>query len=138
MAIYQCRQCEREEYLPRPYQYHFGNKCRCPSCGTYRVVRLQKPDKIDKMHTGFLNWAEKMLGGTLHSCCFCRLQFYDRRRIATAGETRRRESEMKAVAQPQDPARSDASRRGLAPKHRRRCFCTALFPALAPQVLIVQ
>ncbi len=79
MAIYQCSQCEREEFLPRPYRLHIGVACRCPKCGTYRVVKLEKPDKIDKMQGGFLNWLEKKAGGALYSCCFCRIQFYDRR-----------------------------------------------------------
>ena len=108
MAIYQCRQCDHEEFVPRPYQYHFGHKCRCPHCGTYRVVKLQKPDKIDKMQTGFLNWAEKMLGGTLHSCCFCRLQFYDRRRIASRGETQKTAETREIGGAQQNAAKSQA------------------------------
>src|ERR1051325_5743201 len=82
MAIFQCRDCAEEEYVPRPYKYHFGSQCRCPKCGTFRLTKLEKPDKIDKMPTGALNWIERRLGGALYSCCFCRLQFYDRRRPA--------------------------------------------------------
>jgi hypothetical protein len=40
------------------------------------------PDKIDPMVSGILNRLEKLAGGTLHHCCFCRLQFYDRRKMA--------------------------------------------------------
>ncbi len=85
IAIYQCRQCDREEFVPRSYRLHLGTVCRCPKCGTYRVVKLEKPDKIDKMQTGLLNWLEKLAGGSLYSCCFCRLQFYDRRRRNSSG-----------------------------------------------------
>ena len=84
MAIYSCRQCEHEEYAPRRYRYHFGPTCRCPECGTYRVVRLKQPDKIDRMHGGFLNLLERLIGrGHLFHCRWCRLQFFDRRGLAT-------------------------------------------------------
>jgi hypothetical protein len=83
MAIYECRKCEREEYAPRRYRYHFGPTCRCPVCGTYRVVKLKRRDKIDKMHTGFLNLLERIAGKSrLFHCRWCRLQFYDRRPLA--------------------------------------------------------
>ncbi len=82
LAIYECRDCENEEFVPRRYTYHFGEEARCPSCGTYRVTKLRGVDKIDKMVTGPLNRIEKMMGGNLYHCVFCRLQFYDRRKAA--------------------------------------------------------
>jgi hypothetical protein len=83
LAIYECRDCENEEFIPRRYTYHFGDQVRCPRCGTYRVTKLRAPDKIDKMVSGFLNTFEKITGGNkLYHCCFCRVQFYDRRRLA--------------------------------------------------------
>ena len=84
MAIYECRKCEREEFAPRRYRYHFGPFCRCPECGSYRVVRLKQPDKIDRTHGGFLNLLERIAGkGRLFHCRWCRMQFYDRRSLAT-------------------------------------------------------
>jgi hypothetical protein len=84
MAVYECRTCKREEFAPRRFRYHFGPSCRCPLCGTYRVVRLKQPDKIDRMHGGFLNFLEHLAGrGRLFHCRWCRLQFYDRRGLAT-------------------------------------------------------
>ena len=84
MAIYECRECKREEFVPRRYRYHFGPSCRCPLCGTYRVVRLKQPDKIDRKHGGFLNLLERLIGkGRLFHCRWCRLQFFDRRGLAT-------------------------------------------------------
>jgi hypothetical protein len=84
MAVYECRTCKREEFAPRRFRYHFGPSCRCPLCGTYRVVRLKQPDKIDRMHGGFLNFLERLAGkGRLFHCRWCRLQFYDRRALAT-------------------------------------------------------
>ena len=88
MAMYECRDCQREDFAPRQYRYHFGPHSRCPKCGTYRLVRLKARDHIDPMHTGFLNLFERMAGGRLHHCCYCRIQFYDRRRLAAdAGQT---------------------------------------------------
>jgi DNA-directed RNA polymerase subunit RPC12/RpoP len=79
LAIYDCRECEREVLIPRHYTYHSGTACRCPKCGTFRVVKLKVPDKIDPMHGGMLNLLERLAGGNLYHCCFCRVQFFDRR-----------------------------------------------------------
>jgi DNA-directed RNA polymerase subunit RPC12/RpoP len=85
LAIYACKECQNEEFVPRRYKYHFGPHARCPNCGTLRIVKLKEPDKIDPMHVGFLNFLERMFGGRLFHCRYCRCQFYDRRR--TAAET---------------------------------------------------
>jgi len=82
LAIYECRDCENEEFIPRRYTYHFGDEARCPNCGTYRITKLRGIDKIDRMAAGPLNRIEKLLGGNLYHCVFCRLQFYDRRKSA--------------------------------------------------------
>jgi DNA-directed RNA polymerase subunit RPC12/RpoP len=74
------------QYFPRHYRFHLGPSARCPRCGTYRIAKLRGPDRIDPMASGFLNWLERRSGGRLYHCCFCRVQFYDRRGLAT--ETR--------------------------------------------------
>jgi cytoskeletal protein CcmA (bactofilin family)/DNA-directed RNA polymerase subunit RPC12/RpoP len=79
MAVYECKNCAAKEFVPHRFRLHFGDKARCPKCGTFRIVRLKAPDRIDPMFTGFLNLLEKLSGGRLHHCCFCRIQFYDRR-----------------------------------------------------------
>jgi len=84
MAIYECHKCEREEFVPRRFRYHLGPACRCPVCGTYRVVRLKEADKIDRFHGGFLNLMERFVGrGKLFHCRWCRMQFWDRRPLAS-------------------------------------------------------
>lgn len=84
MAIYACRECEHEEFVPRRFRYHFGPHARCPRCGTFRIVRLKERDKIDGYYGGFLDFLERIFsGGKLHHCRYCRIQFYDRRRLAT-------------------------------------------------------
>ena len=84
-AIYHCKSCDSEEYVPRILQYRFGPFSRCPRCGTYRLTKLKEPDKIDKMQTGFLNWLERGMGGKLSHCRYCRIQFFDRRPRASEG-----------------------------------------------------
>jgi len=86
MAIYECKTCSVEEFIPRRYKLHFGKKARCPKCGTFRVVRLRGLDRIDPMFTGFFNFLERLAGGRLFHCRFCRIQFYDRRRLSTEAD----------------------------------------------------
>jgi DNA-directed RNA polymerase subunit RPC12/RpoP len=81
LAIYSCKECNAEDSLPRAHRLHLGKAARCPKCGTFRITRLKEPDHIDPMHTGVLNLLEKMAGGKLFHCRFCRIQFWDRRRL---------------------------------------------------------
>jgi transcription elongation factor Elf1 len=82
-AIYQCKSCQAEETVPRRWRHHLGPETRCPECGTERITRLKSPDRIDPMHTGFLNFLERVMHGKLYHCRLCRIQFYDRRGGAT-------------------------------------------------------
>jgi transcription elongation factor Elf1 len=82
LAIYECRDCKEINCVQRPYRHHFGEWCRCPHCGTVRVSRLRSRDKIDPMYSGLVNSVKKLVGGGLHHCKFCRVQFYDRRPLA--------------------------------------------------------
>jgi hypothetical protein len=109
LAIYACRECESEELVPRRYKYHFGPNARCPRCGTFRIVKLKERDKIDPMYVGFLNFLERLAGGRLFHCRYCRCQFYDRRRTAaeSAGPTDKRTVDP-TVTTPPGTASSDA------------------------------
>jgi len=82
LAIYECKVCHTEDSLPRRYHLHLGKSARCPKCGTYRITRLKEPDRIDRMHTGLLNMIEHMVSDQLYHCRYCRIQFWDRRRLA--------------------------------------------------------
>ena len=104
MAIYECKACSVEEFVPRPFRLHFGGKARCPKCGTFRIVRLKAPDRIDPMFNGLFNLLERLRGGRLHHCRFCRIQFYDRRKLATDAADDPAASETTTP----DGARSDA------------------------------
>jgi len=107
IAVYECKECHAEDYLSRRYQLHRGKAARCPKCGTYRIVRLKEPDRIDPMHKGLLNSLEHMAGGKLYHCRYCRIQFWDRRRLASevaAEEAAAAETEAAAEAQTASPA----------------------------------
>ena len=79
MAIYKCKDCREKHVVPRRWRHHLGLEVRCPHCGTARITKLRKRDRIDPMQTGFLNLLERLLDGKLYHCRFCRIQFYDRR-----------------------------------------------------------
>lgn len=88
LAIYSCKECHHEQFVPRRYRYHFGPHARCPRCGTFRVVKLKEPDKIDPRFGGFLAFLERLAGGgKLFHCRYCRIQFHDRRRLASEIES---------------------------------------------------
>lgn len=86
MAIYQCKSCQEVEVVPRGWRYHLGPVARCPQCGTRRLNKLKGPDRIDPMFHGLLNLAERLAHGKLYNCCFCRIQFYDRRPLPLTEE----------------------------------------------------
>jgi DNA-directed RNA polymerase subunit RPC12/RpoP len=86
MAIYKCKDCHEKQVVLRRWRHHFGLEVCCPRCGTARVTKLKQADRIDPMQTGFLNFMERLMGGELYHCRFCRVQFYDRRGTAPAAE----------------------------------------------------
>ena len=103
MAIYECRDCEHEELISRRHAFHFGKYVRCPRCGTSRVTKLQGRDTIDRMISGPLNTVKRLSGGKLHHCCFCRIQFYDRRKLAPRTNVQSYGSGDSAAAEPIQP-----------------------------------
>src|ERR1051325_3995580 len=81
MAVWQCADCNEIVPYPRQYATHLGPHSVCPLCTTPRLTRLEKPDRIDRQQGGFWNLLERLAGGRLYHCRFCRLQFYDRRKM---------------------------------------------------------
>jgi len=105
MAIYACRECEHEEFVPRRYRYHFGSHARCPRCGTFRLKKLKEPDKIDPRCGGFLDFLERLAGGgKLFHCRYCRIQFHDRRRLATEPDPTAQTGSDNQIEHPTDTA----------------------------------
>ena len=60
--------------------------CRCPDCGTSRVVLRKKRDHIDRISRAPSSLLAKIRGGKLYHCIFCRLQFYSTLRLASREE----------------------------------------------------
>lgn len=79
MAIYECSACKDISSVPRRYRYHLGKHARCPKCGTLRITKLRVRDHIDPLSRSPLNLLERICGGALFHCRYCRWQFYDRR-----------------------------------------------------------
>jgi len=85
IALFACPDCHHVESVPR-FSYRLGDECRCPRCGTSRLSKLKERDHIDRMEFGLWNLAARVCGGKLYHCCFCRLQFYDRRPLPVIKE----------------------------------------------------
>ena len=102
LAVFECRECDKEYYFPRTHMMHLGKFARCPKCGTFRISRLRDLDPIDPMRKGIYNLMEKMAGGQLFHCRFCRIQFYDRRRTRTEVSADERQVGAEAAASAND------------------------------------
>jgi len=98
VGMYECRQCRTRKPEPRWYALYTGDYPRCPRCGTYRLTRLAKRDKIDRMHNGLLNLLQKIARADLYHCRYCRVQFYDVRR-PVAPEVKEKAATVATVAE---------------------------------------
>jgi len=78
-SIFYCKHCDSEEYVPRVFQHRLGEFARCPECGTHRLTKLKELDKIDPVYWGWFHFLERLSGGKLYHCRYCRIQFHDRR-----------------------------------------------------------
>ncbi len=122
MAKYRCRECQTLEAVPRPHKFHFGARVRCHRCGSFRVTKLRVRDKIDPMEPGLLNLLEKLAGGNLYHCKFCRIQFWDRRRFVPQVVTTpppapsTRGTEEAKRTEPKPPAQAAAAKSPAAPE----------------------
>ena len=95
LAVFKCDNCQTEAFAPHPFSFHWGPHSRCPRCGTYRLSKLKERDHIDSMRGGLVNLLKRMAGGRLLHCRICRLQFYDRRPLAS--EAAAPQQEMQAL-----------------------------------------
>ena len=91
-AVRKCKNCGRRETQDQWFLFLFSGTSRCPRCGSFRVEKLRGVDHIDPMYKNPLSYWQKYLGGNLHWCPFCRLQFYDLRRRAPFSKRPPRES----------------------------------------------
>lgn len=59
--------------------YITGSVAQCPRCGTVALKRLTAPDRVDRFAGTVWSALERLRGGSLYHCTFCRIQFYDTR-----------------------------------------------------------
>lgn len=62
----------------------------CPECGGLKIRRIVL-DTVDRVSKTPWNFLQRILGGKLFHCRQCRLQFYDTRKVGTAGSDHRTE-----------------------------------------------
>lgn len=59
----------------------FQSHVQCPECGTGRLSKLSKYDRIDRKSDSFLRRSLALFGAPIYHCTFCRLQFRDYRSL---------------------------------------------------------
>lgn len=75
---FRCQQCKSRTRI-RSWELKYAHYVKCPRCHSVDLTCLKRRDSIDRMQPGFLNFLNKLAGGKLYHCWFCRLQFYDLR-----------------------------------------------------------
>ncbi len=71
-----CTQCDNVWFWKRvPFQKY----TRCPQCGTARISKRTKYDKIDRKSKSLIRRFLGIFGAPIFHCTFCRLQFRDYR-----------------------------------------------------------
>jgi hypothetical protein len=78
---YRCRTCNIR--FSRGY-FNLGlfeKYVSCPQCGSPSPDLRTRRDKVDGMQGGLARFVHWAMGGNLYHCVFCRLQFYDVRKL---------------------------------------------------------
>ncbi len=81
-VLVRCRTCDRRTGQKRLFYNYFSRDTRCPCCGGAVLERRVKADRVDRQLRNPFRLAQRLLGGTLFHCEFCRVQFYDLRGMA--------------------------------------------------------
>jgi len=55
----------------------FQKYAHCPQCGTPRLSKLSKYDRIDRKSSSWFRKLLGLFGAPIYHCTFCRLQFRD-------------------------------------------------------------
>ena len=80
--VYRCRACGRHKRRLHArgavaLRYVFSLNTHCPTCGTARVMRQPRRDKIEPMSAGILSRLARLTGAPVRFCDACRLQYHD-------------------------------------------------------------
>jgi hypothetical protein len=76
---YRCKDCDSRVRVAVALHTKNLKFAACPRCHTYELTAPRRVDRIDKMVRGPRSFLQRLMGGTLYHCWFCRLQFYDLR-----------------------------------------------------------
>jgi hypothetical protein len=83
---YRCRRCHTRINKGHINIGLFEPFASCPKCGNTAPDKRGKRDKVDPMATGPIRFLHWLFGGRLYHCVFCRLQFYDIRKLMPVPE----------------------------------------------------
>jgi DNA-directed RNA polymerase subunit RPC12/RpoP len=76
---YRCKDCDARVRVSIASDSKNLKFAACPKCRTHELSAPKRVDKIDKLLKGPRSLLQRLLGGTLYHCWYCRLQFYDLR-----------------------------------------------------------
>lgn len=81
-AVYVCQDCKQSHRVPirRRYPMLSLNVC-CPRCGTRDLRIFTRIDNIEGMYNNPFSRIQQLFGATLWYCQWCRLQFFDCRKL---------------------------------------------------------
>jgi uncharacterized protein with PIN domain len=79
---YVCRKCGYRTARFHPFirvnaTFVFSRYTHCIRCGTARVHRMAKRDRIDSMSRHVLSLVQHLAFAPVNKCTACRLQYYD-------------------------------------------------------------
>ncbi len=81
-AAFECDACRYRTGSLAWYMVFLSRTSVCPRCGTDNLKRLTRRDRIDRLWKNPISLLQGLLGAPIHWCPYCRLQFYDRRKLA--------------------------------------------------------
>jgi hypothetical protein len=84
--VFRCTHCRTRTRRIRPglsvpLAFYFSRFTHCIRCGSARIERLEKRDRIDSLSRHPFSNVLRLTGAPLKKCPACRLQYYDWRPI---------------------------------------------------------
>jgi hypothetical protein len=84
--VFRCAHCRTTTRWVRAglsvtFTFCFSRFTHCIRCGSSRIERLEKRDRIDSLSHHPLSGFQRLTGAPLKKCPACRLQYYDWRPI---------------------------------------------------------
>jgi DNA-directed RNA polymerase subunit RPC12/RpoP len=101
VKAYRCKDCKARVRLGVASHAKKLKYASCPKCHTHELTAPRRVDKIDKMVGGPRSFFQRLMGGKLYHCWYCRLQFYDLRP--------RKKSERRMLPGPKEPSSTRAA-----------------------------